>query len=587
MPEHACIRELIIKRYRGIEELQWAPTPKANIILGGGDAGKSTVLDAVALLLSPTNSVVLSEADYWHKETDDGFLIRGFFSLPASTDINHQRALSWPWEWNGQDAVPPVLTEAGDDVADPDDPVYCLQARGTPELELAWEIVQPNDETSPLSTTLRRMIGVISLGNEERNDRDLRLVYGSALHRLLADPGLRARIGQEVASINLQDKLSDEAKQSLSLLDTTLKDESLPHALDIGLTSAQGLSIGALVGLLAKKTDDVTLPLASWGAGTRRMVTLQIAASTQTCTRITVVDEIERGLEPYRASKLIETLEADETQMFVTTHSPVVVGAANESQLWYMDSNGIIGELAHKKIKAHQERSPLTFLSKLVIICEGLTEVGVLSVLLEKSLDGRYRDHGIYLADGEGNRTALDLLEALSRAGLRFAGFADDEGDAGGRWSALKESMGTNLLKWEAGNTEANVIAAIPDDHLEALIEDGDGAKTGMRKRHLADRLGIASKDMQSIHDALEQHGDDLRALIVAAASGKSDDAPDPETRKEWKKHGQQWFKSKEGGRELAEKMIALGAWPALTSQFLPFLNAIRAALGQDQIEDI
>lgn len=235
------------------------------------------------------------------------------------------------------------------------------------------------------------------------------------------------------------------------------------------------------------------------------MVTLQIAASTQTSTRITVIDELERGLEPYRASKLVEALEKDETQSFVTTHSAVVVSAATGSQLWYMDARGNIGELMHQKVKVHQARSPLTFLSKLAIVCEGITEVGVLSVLLEKSIDGQFGSHGVYLADGEGNRTTLDLLEALSKAGLLFAGFVDDEGDAGGRWAELKASMGDALLKWQVGNTEANVIAAIPDQSLEALIDDEAHERTGIRKRHLADRLGIVEKDMQSIRNAVTQ----------------------------------------------------------------------------------
>ena len=33
--------------------------------------------------------------------------------------------------------------------------------------------------------------------------------------------------------------------------------------------------------------------------------------------------------------------------------------------------------------------------------------------------------------------------------------------------------------------------------------------------------------------------------------------------------------------------MFALGAWPALRSSLLVFLNAVRAALGQDSITDV
>lgn len=586
MCSSATIRLLQIERFSGLESLHWRPAEGVNVLLGGGDVGKSTILDAIALLLSPTNSVVLNETDYWLKNTEHDFLIRAFMSLPASCDINQQRALSWPWEWDGKQAISPDMQHGDGDLFNVAQPVYCLQVRGTPDLELSWEIVQPNGELSSLSTALRRAIGLVRLSGEERNDRDLRLVYGSALDRLFADSGLRSRIGQEVSRIDLKEKLSEDAKKSLGALDKALAGESLPHTLDIGLTSAQGLSIGALVGLLAEKIEGVTLPLASWGAGTRRMVTLQIAASSQAETRISVIDEIERGLEPYRVRKLVGALEKDKAQCFVTTHSPVVVRAATNSQLWFVDTAGAIGELGSKKIKAHQERNPLTFLSKYSIICEGITEAALLSVLLERSVDGHYEDHGIYVADCQGNRTTLELLEALSTAGLSFAGFADDEGDAGGRWATLKASMGNGLLKWQHGDTESNVIASIPEEKLEALIEDPAGEKTGNRRRTLADRLGIADKDMESIRAALEGSGRDLRSFVIAAASGDAEGAPEG-SHKEWKKHGRYWFKSEDGGRELAEKMIAFGAWPELAPNFMPLLNAIRGAFGQAPIEDL
>jgi AAA domain, putative AbiEii toxin, Type IV TA system len=86
--------------------------------------------------------------------------------------------------------------------------------------------------------------------------------------------------------------------------------------------------IGALIGLLADR-DGVALAMASWGAGTRRMAALEIAAATQADTSITVIDEIERGLEPYRLRQLIGILKTTFGQCFVTTHSPVAIQCAH------------------------------------------------------------------------------------------------------------------------------------------------------------------------------------------------------------------------------------------------------------------
>ena len=71
-----------------------------NVILSGGDVGKTTFLEAIALLLSPSNSMVLAEADYWQRNADAGFTIRAAISLPASSDIGQQAKFAWPWQFS-------------------------------------------------------------------------------------------------------------------------------------------------------------------------------------------------------------------------------------------------------------------------------------------------------------------------------------------------------------------------------------------------------------------------------------------------------------------------------------------------------
>lgn len=587
MNDSAIIRQLTIKHFRGIESLIWNPSAGTNIILGGGDVGKTTILEAVALLLSPSNSIVLSEADYWQRNTDAEFSVQAVIALPESSEISQQQKFAWPWHWDGENAVLPTLPEGDDDMPTPGQPVYRLQVRGSAELEINWEVVQPNDELDHLSAAVRRKIGVVRLSADERNDRDLRLVYGSALDRLLADKGLRARIGQQVSEIDLQSKLSDDAKKALAKLDASLKKESLPNNLELGLTTSQGLSIGALVGLLAETDGGVSLPLASWGAGTRRIATLRIAAATESETRITVVDEVERGLEPYRVRRLVKTLQDEPTQSFITSHSPIAVSAANKSHLWFLDQAGNIGPLPRDKIARQQERDPLTFLSRLAIVAEGPTEIGFLSCLLKHAVEGDILDHGLSVCNGEGNAESLKVLEALAGAGVVFGGFVDNEAESIGRWAALKTKMGDLLFQWESGCTEENVIAQITEPRLVELITAARADVAAERRATLATRLDIEDTSMEAIQAALQQSSSTLRELIVAAATGNTDDAPSEDIKKTWKKHGKRWFKSEQGGRELAQQVFALDVWSVLSPQVLPFLNAIRQILGQSEMQDI
>ena len=271
MSETAVIRKLTIRRFRGIQEFDWVPAAGMNVILGGGDVGKSTVLEAIALLLSPSNAVVVSESDYWLRDNAQEFEIEAVLALAESSEISTQQKFSWPWFWDGQNAVPPAPPADGsDDLVTPDDPVYRVRVRGTTELEIVWEFVQPNDQADHFSLAVRRKIGLVRLSADERNDRDLRLVYGSALDRLLADTALRARIGKRVSELDLHASLNDQGKDAIGKLDKRLIEAELPSNLKLGLTTSQGLSIGALIGLLAEK-EGVNLPLGSWGAGTRRM----------------------------------------------------------------------------------------------------------------------------------------------------------------------------------------------------------------------------------------------------------------------------------------------------------------------------
>jgi putative ATP-dependent endonuclease of OLD family len=585
MGEASIIRRLVISRFRGIEEFDWLPTSGTNLILGGGDVGKTTVLEAVGLLLSPSNSAVVTEADYWLRDSSKDFVIEATMHLPAETGINAQQNVALPWQWNGAEAVLPEVAGNVDDLPMANDPVYRVRVRGTAELELVWEIVHPHEETTHFSSALRRKIGLVRLATEDRNDRDLRLVFGSALDRLFNDNTLRPKIGKKIAGLDLNDAIGAAGLETLDKLDKELVKAALPSGLALGLTSTQGLSIGALIGLLAKK-GDVSLPLSSWGAGTRRMASLEIASLTEQEPSVLTIDEVERGLEPYRLRKLLKVVMEQGRQTLVTTHSPVAIASTTDAQLWFMDEAGKIGPLDRAKIGQQQTRDPETFLARVPVIAEGPTEKGLLNYLLEKALKGDPLDHGIRVCDGQGNEAVLGLLETLCKAGLKIGGLVDNEGKFGGRWGELKVELGDRLFQWEAGCTEEAIIAAIDDDKLPELAKDENGAFDGYRLRTLATRLGLKEKSLEAINAKLAESGETLRALIVAAASASTAGAP-PEDAKEWKAHGRSWFKSEEGGKELAKKMVALGAWGTLEPQLRPLINAILGAAGRPALEKL
>ncbi len=573
------IRRLTIERFRGIERLEWYPEPGVNVILGGGDVGKTTILDAIALLLSPTNTVLLAEADYWRREVGRGFCIEAVMSVPDTCGISQQAKNAWPWEWDGKEPRLPNVDEAPTD-GRATDPVYRLRVRGTEEFDLAFEVLQPDDTADHFAVAVRRKIGLIRLGGDDRNDRDLRLVQGSALDRLISDKTLRSRLGQILAESDVEGGLKDDAKSNLETLEAAFQEQNLPTGLGLGLTGSQGLSFNALIGLTATK-DEVKLPLASWGAGTRRLAALEIAAAHQGENPITLVDEVERGLEPYRQRILMAKLQERGSQVFLTTHSAAALSAAAKATLWYIDFRGSIGQLLDS-VTVHQTRDPETFFARIAVIGEGLTEVGFVRFLLEKAIGNDLLERGIYVTDGCGNNSTLELFEGLVQSGLAFAGFADDEGLAPTRWKAVQEKLEKLLFRWPAGCLEENIIKLVPADRLEDFITDSDG-HSGIRLRTLADRLGIREKDFLTIKAKTA----DMTKLVIEAATGAIPDnkknAQNAE-KKALKKDAEKWFKSVDGGRELAVKVFEFGLWPQLEKQILPFLNAVRSAVSLSEI---
>jgi putative ATP-dependent endonuclease of OLD family len=561
--------------------MTWLPAPGLNLVLGGGDVGKTTILDAIALLLSPTNASVVPDTYYYGRQEEDGFVIDAVISLPDDSKINSQLKAAWPWDWDGEKPIVPNIDGEGTQAHN--EPVYWLQVTGTPELDLVYEIKQPDGTSETMPLALRRQLGPVRLSSDDRNDRDLRFVQGSALDRLLSDKTLRSRLSSKLAETNVVDALNDESKTALSTLSDAFATRSLPTDLDLSITGAPGISVMALVGLTAQR-DGVQLPLSSWGAGTRRLSALAIAEQTQGATPVTLVDEIERGLEPYRQRVLIKKLGSNKAQSFVTTHSAAAISAAANSTLWYVDHAGHIGKLDGAKVAQQRVRDPEAFLSRLAIVCEGITEVGFATTLLVSALGAPLEQAGIRIVDGGGHETTLGLLEALAKGGLSFGGFADDEGGKHPiRWQNLEERLGKLLFRWRAGCLEENIIELVPETELEVLIQDPTGETTGRRLRSLQERLGAESKEFAVLK---AKAGANLRQLIIEAATGTVPSGKESE-KKHFQSHSQDWFKNLAGGQELANKVFKMGLWPTLRDKLLPFANAVRSAVMLPQITDI
>lgn len=65
------IRKLEIENFRGIKTLSWLPSNGINCLIGSGDSGKSTVLDAIDYCLGARRNLQITDVDFHNLDVDE------------------------------------------------------------------------------------------------------------------------------------------------------------------------------------------------------------------------------------------------------------------------------------------------------------------------------------------------------------------------------------------------------------------------------------------------------------------------------------------------------------------------------------
>lgn len=587
------IRLLRIERFRGIENLKWCPGSGLNVIVGPGDSGKSTILEAISALLSPAPNMNISEFDYFQREIDKGFAIEAALAVGDATILRSDRFPLPPLRGWREGQFTDLPDEGGAEA------VMVCRLTGTSDQEALYEVIGADEETRvPLSRALRQRIGLMRLGIADRWDRDLRLVQGGALERYMEGQQLRQSILQAILNTPIHDRLGEEPKEALGRIDRQFSKRGLPHPVRLGLVGTPGVSLAASVGLMIGENDENALPLPAWGTGTRRLATLELASILADSVSLAVVDEPESGLEPYRQRAFIGDLnQSGKRQAFITTHAPAILSAgaalgavisrinltsppAGEAVQAALDERAAparasraheLTALKGKEIGELLTWHPEAVLARLPVICEGVTEEGFATrLLIEKFGDG-FSVRGIFCVDGRGHDRAVAICKALLNAGFQIGAVADDEGRKDGSWEEIGKQA--SVLRWDNGAAlEKAVLGCLPDKVLPLVV--GWPEEFGGRPaRHCLPELRVVleSEDKErTAEQLLVDYGREafVEALCSAACPPR-----------EGKRKPTGWFKSFDGGFLLANKVLALNPMPKdLNVKIAAFLNGVERA---------
>lgn len=476
----AVIRQLTVRRFRGIAEADWSPRDGVNGLIGPGDSGKSTLLDAIDLVLAPRRTLTFTDADFLNLDVSAPIEIRATLGdLPSSL----QDLDSYGQYLRGWRAADRTLH---DEPADDLEVVLTLRLVVDSDLEPHWSLVSDRALAEGLTRDLpfaeRVRLAPTRLGAFATHHFSwgARSVLNRISDERAAANQALAEAGREARRV-FGDRASAQVEGTLRLVQDTAAEAGVLGLAEVhALLDAHGVSFsGGAVAL----HDAAGVPLRNLGIGSSRLLVANLQAVAGENASISLIDELEHGLEPYRIARLLHTLgskaaEPDQ-QVFLTTHSPVCVRELSARQLWKVarspDGRVTVTELG----VAAEDRGTLracaeAFLAPAVLVCEGVTEVGLArgldlywSALGEATLAMR----GVALADGGGSNFVARSI-CFGRLGYRTALWRDSDVEPNALQNQALGEAGVQQFHWAAGlSTEQQLFASLPDAAIDPLLQ--------------------------------------------------------------------------------------------------------------------
>lgn len=548
------LRRLRIKHFRGIERADWRINRRLVALVGAGDSTKTTLMDAIGLVLSPSYNPQFTDADFYNFDLTRDIIIEAVVAeLPDNLVKEGQL---------GKDRS--GLTPDGTLVHDPvDDAEECLVVRltVTPDLEPTWEVVRPySDDARPISASQRRQLGFFRLG--ERPDFHFRWARGSALSGLtdggdgatsvILDAHRGARAAVFKAEPNALHAAAAAAQDSASTFGAAAFGELRP-----GLEPGSSSSTHALL------LHDGEVPLSSLGLGTRRLTSLAIQDRSMEEGSIIAIDEIEHGLEPHRLAQALHRLrrrtEAEKLQIIMTTHSPVAVTnlRAEDIEVVHADRAGITSCRSVPSdldnVQGTLRSAPDALLGRRVMVVEGATEVGVLRTLLHHwdeqclstGMDSSVAT-GTVLVDGGGGAQSLQRARDFQCLGYFTCVLLDNDDPRVNSRVDSTEEVGIAVHRWSQGcDIEHEIIRALPLAGVQKVVDlavefRGEQSVVTAVTAKL-DSAGLTGTQVATWQEQARADESVLRSAIADAAVVEK----------------KEWFKRQSRGEELAGVVIA------------------------------
>lgn len=468
----AKLHSIEIKNFRGIKTFkQEFYSDKLVCLIGRGDSGKTSILEAISLVLSPSWKLNFYDNDFYNCDIENTVEICAtLIDLPElflkETYLSALRGFN------------PLTGDIEDKISDKHEHAITIKLSVDENLEPNWTLINDRSDPIRISTSARSELNAFLIS--DYTDHHFSWTKGSPLYNLLKQAENSNSLEDKNVIINAlreaKTKIDNNSFQDFEAITNQVKEESKNFGVKIGNanTTIDFRDIS--------KNDRVCLhednvPFRLKGKGSKRLISMSIQSIVASIGGIVLIDEIEQGLEPDRVKHLVRNFQKDRGgQVFFTTHSQNVIEELESNKVQIISNNS--GECTSTKctdeFQGVVRACPEAMYAQKVIVCEGSTELGICRSLDKERVNkgqSSLAELGVVYTLGQGSSFTY-RAEKLQELNKEVCVFCDSDVDdkLDPSKNELKD-MEIDIFDCDLGNAiEQQFFKDLPWDGVRDLI---------------------------------------------------------------------------------------------------------------------
>ena len=431
----ARIHQLKINHFRGIEHFeQCFDDTNLIVLIGRGDSGKSTILKAISLVLSPAWNNTFADTDFYNLDTTKPIEIEvSLRCVPDKLLSDAKYGLYKRILVNGE--IIDEISKSGEEPFAQEEDILTIKLIVDDMLQPKWYVVndreQDNIEISHRDRALLDMFMIADYADNHFSYNKLSPLYALLKKGLDAPDTIEKKL-VDVVRQAYQSIASNVSFQEFEKVATEIKQEASNLGIEFDdLKTSLEYKGNAYTESNITLHDGQNRPLGMYGKGSKRLLSMAIQLALAKTGGIVLIDEIEQGLEPDRIRTIINKLsQVDPGQVIITTHSRDVVVESKSETIYLMSKEANSLYQFESELQGLLRSQPEAFFARRVILCEGATEYGIIRALdhyLQREGKLGLSARSIAVVDSKGGDNFYRFAIWLSSKGFDVITFNDDD----------------------------------------------------------------------------------------------------------------------------------------------------------------